>query len=227
MSHPVRKILLAFSEFVFLALLTLVAPILVYLDISIIDEALHEISMTEIGQEVLLVASCSIFLLHAVRKPESRGFLVLVAAFFLVMLIRELDYIFDAIRHGFWKWLVLPTVVAAITYVNMRCRNTIVGPMVAFLGTKAYYFICFGLIMTVVFSQYFGSGNLIWEHVLASGSAWVVKTALQEGLELLGYILITYGAVTFHRHERMVQFPAEVGNDEGMEPQSPKSASGF
>jgi hypothetical protein len=44
-----------------------------------------------------------------------------------------------------------------------------------------------------------GSGEMFWKHIINGPDYQVVKTAVQEGLELFGYLFICYGSVVFWR----------------------------
>lgn len=42
---------------------------------------------------------------------------------------------------------------------------------------------------------------MIWKHIMIAEYSYDYKAALQEGLELLGYIFIAYGSYIFHRQK--------------------------
>lgn len=196
MTKPVATIARGIGEVLFLALLTLVAPLFVAIDVVVFGNAVGEISLTEIAQETLLLTSALIFWHSAWRCVESRGLLILVAGFFGCMLVRELDFLFNNVWHGFWVWPAIFVATASIMYARMCCRGTVCGPMSAFIDTKPYFHIVFGLLVVLVFSRVFGSGNLLWKH-LVSDYSHVYQDALQEGLELFGYVFIAYGSCLF------------------------------
>ena len=50
--------------------------------------------------------------------------------------------------------------------------------------------------MTIVFSRLFGTGSL-WKDI-ATVDSRIVKTVVQEGLELFGYALILIGSILSH-----------------------------
>lgn len=196
------RIASAVAEFFLLALLALVPFIAVYLDIVVIGHRIGEVSVTEIAQEALLLLTVLVFLYSAWRQPASRGFLVLVAGFFAAAFIRELDGFLDEVWHGFWVWPAMLVSLTSISYAAIRCRDTVFQPMADFIDTKPYYFIVMGLIVLLVFSRTFGSGNMLWNDLLGS-YAFKFKTVVQEGLELFGYLFIAYGAYNFlTRRER-------------------------
>ncbi|MCX7885735.1 MAG: hypothetical protein N3B01_00555 [Verrucomicrobiae bacterium] len=174
----------------------------VVLDVGVLKHGLGETSITELAQETTLLAVTVGFLLYAWRHPWARGFSVLVAGAMGCMLIRELDAWLDWVWHGFWFWPALCTAVGTVWYVWRRERGTVMTPLKAFVGTAGYYWMLFGLMVVFVFSQVFGSGNVVWKLVLAGGYSHLMKTALQEGLELFGYLLVGVGSLLFLRSER-------------------------
>lgn len=189
----------AFVEFFFLAFLSLAAPLIVAVDVIIIGHEVPEASVTEFTQEGLLFLSGLLFALIAWRHEDQRGFYTLAAGFFGCMLVREMDSWFDMISHGFWLWPALFVAAASITSTMLFWRDTVVQPLAAFIDTKPYFFVIFGLIIVLVFSRTFGSGELLWRHVGEYNSGW--KTMIQEGLELFGYIYIAYGSSLLFRHK--------------------------
>ena len=191
------RIAYAIGEFALLSMLTLLPSALVYIDVVVIGDGVGELSVTEITQESLLLITLLIFWYGAWRHPNSRGFLMLVAGFFSCALIRELDVCFDAVWHGFWLWPALLVALSTVTFVAVYCRNSVAGPMSDFVGTRPYFCMMAGLSVVLVFSRTFGSGNLLWNDLLEVANISKFKSALQEGLELLGYLYIAYGSHVF------------------------------
>ncbi len=188
-----RSLLHSLLEVIVLSLLMMLPVITVYLDLTIGDRTITELSFVEVAQEFLLVISAVLFWIGVVREPQARGFMVLVAGLLSCMFIRELDYAFDQITHGFWFYPAMLMAIGSILYAAIN-RATIPLPMVHFMGTRAYVFLAIGLLITLVFSRVFGSGNLVWEKALGSSYTGHFRSVIQEGLELFGYVFIFYGA---------------------------------
>ena len=146
MTHPVVIIVKSIGEVLFLALLILLAPLCVAIDVVALGNDMGEISLTEFTQVVLLLTSILIFSYSAWRYAGSRGFLILVAGFLSCMLVRELDFLFDKIRHGFWAWPAIGIAIASI-FSAQKNRGTVFEPMAAFVNTKPYYHIIFAAIL--------------------------------------------------------------------------------
>lgn len=194
----IRTVRRAFGKFFLLAFFVLLAPLAVYLDTSVIGHGLSEQSITEWSQEGLLFISAVLFFALAWRQPAKRGFAILVGGFFGTMLIRELDGVFDNIAHGFW---VYPACLWAAVVVALaaRYRQGLLGTMARAANSRSFVYIVLGLAIVLSFSRVFGT-TALWLGVLGEGEvARLAKTAVQEGLELFGYILIFTGSVSYSK----------------------------
>lgn len=188
----------AAGEFLFLALLSTLPAVCVAVDIRVLHDSVGEASLTEISQAALLLSATGICWFRAWQRTESRGLALLVGGFFACMLIRELDGWLDSVWHGFWVWPALFTAVATIGGVALWCRDSVWLPTAAFIGTRSFYHISFGLLTLLVFSRTFGSGKL-WAELMGTDYGRLFKAALQEGLELYGYVFLIYGVSWFLR----------------------------
>ncbi|WP_077530227.1 hypothetical protein [Vreelandella utahensis] len=182
----------ALMEGVALSLVVAIVPFALYLDFAVIGHGVPDASVTETLQELILLAVVGSVLYAGYRRPEERGFLVLAAGLFGCMLLRELDYLFDYIWQGFWVWPVLLTFVAATLFAR---KHPFLVPFRLYLQSKPYLFTLFGLITVIIFSRLFGSGNVLWEDLMGPNYSHEYKSAIQEGLELFGYLFIGYGAM--------------------------------
>lgn len=185
------------GEFIWMTFLALTAFAVVYFDVVVLDHRVSEASATGILQEVLLFSTAMIFWVGAWKHSRQRGFLVLVAGFFSCALVREMDSVFDLVADGFWIWPANLIAIASVAYVITYCRKSVLQPMAEFIGSRPYFYIQFGLVTLLIFSRTFGSGRLLWNTILDTKAAFEFKSALQEGLELFGYVFITHGAVAF------------------------------
>jgi len=190
---PVRRIAAGAGEVLILCLLVLISPAAIGIDLFFLENTLQDSSVTESMQEGLLLASALVFWFHASRNPEERGFLVLVAGFLTCMLIREFDFLFDRIGPGFWQWPAVMTAALSIGYASRTGRGTIVEPMARFMESRTYVHLAIGLVIVIVFSRVFGSGNLLWENIIVEYQH-LYKSVIQEGLELLGYVFVAWGS---------------------------------
>lgn len=194
--HAIKR---AVVEYSLLAIGFLWIPGAVYLDAVIMDHGIPEHGFTEASQELFLFISTASFFYLAWKHPLQRGFFILVAGFFLTMLIREFDHDLDKITHGFWKY---PTWLVTILSIALarRYSGTVLAPMAAATRSTAFQSIFIGLVLLLFFSRVFGTGGL-WEPILYTAeyniSDTLIKGVVQEGLELLGYTTILFGTVKY------------------------------
>lgn len=192
MDDAKRKILSSVLEFLVLAVLALAVYLVVKYDAVDSGKGVSETSLTELGQEGLVFFTVAMLGVSAWRRPESRGFLVLMAGFFLCVLIREWDWLFDKISHGSWVYVAGVTTVVSLWYA-WKCRETVLSPLADWLGSRSYGMLLVGLLIVLVFSRTFGSSR-IWKGVMGTDYSSVYKQTIQEGLELFGYVFVFYGA---------------------------------
>lgn len=186
-----REIAVFLFAALFLALM--ITPI--YIDVTWMNDALHETSFTETTQEILLAITAALFFLAARQRPEQRGALSLVGGFYTCMLIRELDFLFDVIHHGSWVWFAL-AVTAGSLAVAMRSPKLTVQNLAALLQHRSWPVMASGFLVVLVFSRLFGTTTL-WQHLMLDGYNRVVKNMAEEGTELLGYSLCWLASVRY------------------------------
>ena len=197
----IKRIKQAALMFLLLVLGMLWAPVAVLLDVVVLKHGMPEHGVTEISQELFLFTASVLMYLMAFKLKHQRGFLILVAGLLLCMFFRELDYLFDLIHHGFWKYPVTGVVLLSFSLATIF-RNSVITAMADATRSFPFAYILAGLAIVLFFSRIFGTGSL-WGAILDTGAGTqapaLVKNAVQEGLELLGYVLILYGAVMFAR----------------------------
>jgi len=173
-----------------LTLLFTITPLALYFDLIIFRNNVGELSVTEIIQELFIFDCAVMFLLLARKKASSRGFYLLVAGFFTCLLIRELDQLFDLVWHGFWVIPALLVAFSTTSYALLRHTQTVWQPMKNFIQSQQFCPLIVGLSVVMVISRVLGSGHLIWIPLLGHSTGFLVKTVIQEGLELVGYTII-------------------------------------
>ena len=152
-----RSLLFFFGAAVAAAL----AVLCLWVDIRVFGNDIPEVSLTEVVQESVLAVIVLVHLLLARKYAHLRYSNILIGGFFLAMLIRELDGLFDLLSHGSWVW---------------------------FTRTPYYGMMISGLLAILVFSRLFGMHGL-WYAVLEENYARVVKNTVEEGSESFGYML--------------------------------------
>lgn len=110
--------------------------------------------------------------------------------------IREFDFALDRfVFDGAWQALALA--VAVLTGVRaFQRRAALKQAITAFLGRPSFGIMAAGFITVFVFSRLFGR-QVLWAAVMQEGYLRVVKNAVEESCELLGYGLIFFGALEF------------------------------
>lgn len=200
-NKDLKDIKRAALSFVLLVLGMLWAPVAVLLDVVVFKHGMPEHGVTEISQELALCVSTLLIYVMAVKLPDQRGFLLLVAGLLFSMFLRELDYLFDWISHGFWKYPVTLVFILSVSLAAIF-RRTVIPAMAEATRSYPFAYILAGLAVVLFFSRVFGTGSL-WNAILDVGTSTqapaLVKNSVQEGLELLGYVLILYGTVLFVR----------------------------
>lgn len=187
--------------FLIIVALSIIAPAMVYIDINILKIGMREFSCTEISQTIFLLLTIYFYFKISIKNKYQRGFYLLVSGFFACMLIREQDTYFDMINHGFWVYPAIVLAFLTIGFVFLRCRNSVLSPMADYVGTPSYYILVISMVIILVFSRVFGSGNLIWQPVMGESYLPVYKNVIQEGLELFGYILLMLSGFMLTRQD--------------------------
>lgn len=166
-----------------------------FIDVLLLNNSLGEASLTELAQAFFLFSCCSLWLRIAIKAPSLRGGCILIAGFYAALLIRELDYYFDAIRHGAWFWFALASTAASLYYA-WAWRNSVANGLKAFISHPAAGYTLCGFVAVLVFSRLFGM-SLLWQGLLEQHYVMVVKSAVEEGSELMGYTLCLFSSVWF------------------------------
>ncbi|MEI8634542.1 hypothetical protein P4S72_25985 [Vibrio sp. PP-XX7] len=155
---------------------------------------INETSMTEYMQQILLGIAVIAFYRVKTQRYSLRHGAILISGFFLVLSIRELDFLFDYIRHGFWVYPALAVTGAAIFYAA-GAKKQIVNQLAEILSAPNMRILVCGLFLLLVFSRLFGMGPF-WKMIMQDHYMRGVKDVAEEGIELLCYGLIAYASVS-------------------------------
>ena len=176
-------------------LIVISVPGIVAVDVIYFGTAVNETSATERVQETLILLSSLIYAWAAYKRPKNRGSLILIAGLFGCMFIREQDVVFDRIQHGAWVYPAWSLALFSM-WLAARYKHTIKPTVLKFRKQAFFAYLSLGFFILIGFSRLFGTGAL-WDEVVPGFSDGRIKTAVQEGLELLGYALIFYSAVVY------------------------------
>ncbi len=163
------------------------AVLCLWVDIRVFGNDIPEVSLTEVVQESVLAVIVLVHLLLARKYAHLRYSNILIGGFFLAMLIRELDGLFDLLSHGSWVWFALLATAGSLLLPLRHLRQTL-SQLAEYTRTPYYGMMISGLLAILVFSRLFGMHGL-WYAVLEENYARVVKNTVEEGSESFGYML--------------------------------------
>ena len=197
MSPTNRIVLLAVLEASIVCGLMLAAVGIVWLEALHLGQQVPEWGYIESAHLFLLLTSAGLVALRMRSRPDERGFLALLGGLFLSMATREADWLFHRIAPGAWVYFALAVAGISIAYA-LRRHDTIIPTLVRRFGSKAYCFLLVGLLIVLLFSRLFGTKEF-WVPFMGDLYRPELKSRVQEGVELLGYVLVFYGTVLLCR----------------------------
>ncbi|MGY0617005.1 hypothetical protein [Vibrio sp. FJH11] len=172
--------------------ISIVVNLSIRLDCIVLGSGIAELSVTESLQLVMLaIASWSFFSLSK-QVSELKHAAILIAGFFAVMIIREMDYWMDMIHQGSW-------VIPALTVTAFACAKAYQGgkgtvnEMAKILSNPHMKLLIGSVVLLLVFSRLYGMSSF-WHHVMDVSYIREVKNISEEGIELLCYSLIALSA---------------------------------
>ncbi|WP_162940913.1 hypothetical protein [Photobacterium salinisoli] len=195
-SHEsVNPLLTPVALFMAIAVMAAIAAFIIKIEMLQLSGNLGENSLVEYTQELFLFLTSALFLGVAIKQPGQKGFAVLVSAFFMVLLIRELDGLLDLIWHGFWKFPAVVVAVLGIAYARKHLTTT-QQSLSRYSKHASFGLMLGGMATLLVFSRLFGMGE-IWQTAMQDNYMREVKNLAEEGVELLGYSLILSAAIWY------------------------------
>ena len=166
-----------------------------------------EYSPIEIIQAIILGACGVIMAWVAKFCPSQRPIAFLFGGLALIFLIRELDYFFDRfLIHNLWQALVVIAAALLMAYTyrqRLRLRIALAriwpSPGLTFLFCGAV--ILFAIVWLV-------GQEPLWMSILGDDYRLVIKIAVEEFIELIGYFLWMVGTVEYAFQARAVAYRA-------------------
>lgn len=149
-----------------------------------------EITLTEIGQEIILFTLFVFYLFIGFKWKEIQVVSNFVSLFFLMAFIREFNFILDG-----WIYPVL-VVLGILIYLIIRDFKKIKAATIAFFSRPAAHWFIAGLVVTLVFSRLMGRSKF-WRLLYHDESYRLAKAATEEGLELMGDTLMLISGIEF------------------------------
>jgi len=154
------------------------------------DSYFGEITFTEIGQEVIFFMLFVFYLVFGYRWREIQPVTNLVSLFFLMSFIREFNFLVD-------KWIYPVLVVFAFfVWLFIRDFKKIKDATKHFFSVPASSWFLSGFLVTYIFSRLMGRSKF-WKLLYSDESYRLAKAATEEGIELLGNLIMLIGAIEF------------------------------
>lgn len=182
----------------------------IFIDILVLNNGISETSVTELGQEIIVAMISLFFFIKACKNSEQRGVFTLIMGFFLCILIRELDGVFDQIAHGSWVWFALTVAFVCIAIAIREGQKTLNG-LIHFITHPSHGMLVSGLLCILLFSRLFGMG-ILWHKLLGEDYNRTVKNMVEEGCELFGYTLCLISVIWYGFSAKKHVAPVTIEN---------------
>ena len=182
-----------------------------------------EFSPVEIIQPFLLLICGLLFTWVARDCPSQRPIAFAFGGFALIAIIRELDYFFDTyIADNFWQ--VLAAVIAALVIVyTYRQRRRFRIAWLRLWPSPGLTLLFAGASVHFVFAQFVGH-EPFWAAVMGDNYQRIVKLAVEEMIELIGYYFWLIGTIEYTFQARVIALrepqPAVAKRRAGRQPKS-------
>ena len=154
------------------------------------DSYFGEITFVEIGQEIILFVLFVFYLIFGYRWREIQPITNLLSLFFLMSFIREFNFLVDK-----WIYPVL-VVLAFFVWLFIRDYKKIKEATVRFFSVPAASWFLSGFLVTFIFSRLMGRSKF-WQLLYHDESYRLAKAATEEGIELMGNLMMLIGAIEF------------------------------
>ncbi|QTL97432.1 hypothetical protein GM661_05265 [Iocasia frigidifontis] len=162
-----------------------------FIDLLVLKNFITENSLTEIAQELILGIIISLFIYIAWLCPKLKYGMLVIAGFFACLLIREMDFLTDKISIS-WFYFVLAVVLGCL-FLAIKYYESVIYGLNDFCKSDSYYIMVCGLILIFSFARLMGM-KILWRNLLGTAYVRVVKNAVEEGSELVGYLLCLVSA---------------------------------
>ncbi len=162
-----------------------------------------EFSPIEIIQPFLLLITASLMAWVAQHCPSQRPLAILLAAFALACIIRELDYFLDRyLADNFWQALIGVIVALTVVYTFRQRRRFLIA-LARVWPSPGLALMFAGFVILFGFVQFVGHEPL-WQAILGDAYRRVAKLAVEEFIELAGYLLWLVGAIEYTLQARSI-----------------------
>lgn len=150
---------------------------------------------TEAG---LLAASSLLLFLAASRLRGVREVSIVFASFLAMAVVRELDGFWEnhIFHHDVWGYIDLVLLVGLLVYAVPRF-SAIKEQAFALTHSRVFGFLWCGFLVIMGFSRFMGTKG-VWHIMLDPHYQRGPGRLMEESTELLGYLMILFGAIELH-----------------------------
>ncbi len=164
-----------------------------------------EFSPVEMIQAIILVACGIIMGWVAMYCPSQRPIAFGLGGLALASLIRELDYFLDRyIADNLWQVLVAIVGALIIAYVYRHRRRLRIG-LARIWPSPGLTLLFSGAVVLFAFSLLVGH-EALWMSILGDSYQRVIKLAVEEFIELVGYFLWMIGTIEYAFQARAIAY---------------------
>ena len=186
-----KPLFIAIRVIVYSMLVFGIAELIRFDAISPLEDALFgEISRTEFSQEFILFVLVIFYLMLGYRYRPVQPVSNLVALFLLIGFIREFNFLIS-----WWLWPALLVLFVGF-WLAWRDFKKLKSATQEFFAQPASAWFFAGILMTYVFSRLMGRSKF-WLELYDESVYRMAKAATEEGLELMGDLLMLISAIEF------------------------------
>ena len=162
-----------------------------------------EYSPLEIVQPLILLVCGLLMGWVALHLPAQRPLAIGFGGLALAFIIRELDFFLDRyVADNFWQLLI--AVIAALVIVyTYRHRRRVAVALARIWPSPALALLFAGAVILFAFVRLVGHEPL-WQSLLGDDYRRLIKLAVEEFIELVGYLLWLVGSIEYTYQARMV-----------------------
>jgi hypothetical protein len=195
--HTMDRSAAKFLFFRFLVYAALIAGTFEWMVIAVRTHDVHWLMRDdgpiEVTQLLAALFTGVLFFMLSRERPRSSDLLQLFSSLSLIACARELDnFTLELGSRDAYKWMALVPLAWSAS-IMLRARGRLLDQLAVFSQTSGFSMLLAGFLVVVVYSQLLGQ-KALWMAVLPLDIYRPVKELVEESSELLGYLLMLFGA---------------------------------
>ncbi len=168
-----------------------------------------EYSPIEQMQPLILLACCALMLWVALYCPAQRTIAVAFGGLSLAFMVRELDYFFDrVIVDNLWQVIIGIAFALVVVYLYRHYRKFQIA--LARAWPSAGLVLLFAGFCILAGAVHLVGHEPLWQSIAGEGYRRVIKLAVEEFAELLGYLFWLIGTIEYTYEARTLAFQPRV-----------------